>query len=588
MVDAAFLGVTQSVTGRRWVALPYDERQAQALAQRHNLPDVIARSLSGRCVTLDEAPGFLDPKLRDFLPDPSRFKDMDTAAARMASAIQRQESIAVYGDYDVDGATSTALLTRFARAAGTALRIYVPDRITEGYGPNSAALRQLAAEKVTLTVCVDCGTTAHAPLQAAQEAGMDVIVLDHHAPEAVLPPAIAIVNPNRIDEDGLYGYLAACGVTYLFVIAVNRLLRAAGWYGDHRPEPDLLNLLDLVALGTICDVVRLTGLNRALAAQGLKVMNRRRNAGLVALAQAAGCKPLLDAYAAGFLLGPRVNAGGRVGKSDTGARLLASDDAEMVLELSAHLHSLNAERRAIEAQVLAEAEAITIDAEASIVFVASERWHPGVIGIVAARLKDRFHHPALVIAVQDGVGKGSARSVHGVDLGAHIIAAKQAGLLLNGGGHKMAAGFSVKVGKLDALRDFLNDRVARQRAAEPLIPSLTLDGLAAGTALTPDFARQLARLGPFGSGNPEPRLALADCRPVRADVVGEKHVSVIFMQGETRMRGIAFRALESDLGPALLQKGPRFLHLAGHIRCDEWQGTERVQLQIDDAAIGKG
>ena len=584
MGDPAFLGVEQSVTGRRWVARPYDERQAQALAQRHNLPDVIARSLSARCVTLDDAPGFLDPKLRDFLPDPSRFKDMDVAAERMAAAIRAGETIAVYGDYDVDGATSTALLARFGRAAGVPLRIYVPDRITEGYGPNSAAMERLAGEGVTLTICVDCGTTAHAPLQAAKDAGMDVVVLDHHAPEAALPPAVAVVNPNRLDEDGRYGYLAACGVTYLFVIAVNRLLRAAGWYGDDRPEPDLLNLLDLVALGTICDVVRLTGLNRALATQGLKVMNRRRNPGLVALAGAAGCKPLFDAYAAGFLLGPRVNAGGRVGKSDTGARLLASDDAEVVLELSAHLHGLNAERRAIEAQVLAEAEGITLDASAAIVFVASELWHPGVIGIVAARLKDRFHHPALVIAVKDGIGKGSGRSVHGVDLGAHIIAAKQAGLLLNGGGHKMAAGFSVEVGKLDALRDFLNDRIAKQRAAEPLIPALTVDGLAAGSALTPDFARQLARLGPFGSGNPEPRLALADCRPIRADVVGEKHVSLVFLHGEQRLRGIAFRAMENGLGPALLQKNARFLHLAGHIRCDEWQGVERVQMHIDDAS----
>ncbi|MDE1901924.1 MAG: single-stranded-DNA-specific exonuclease RecJ [Alphaproteobacteria bacterium] len=580
--DPAFLGVGESCTGRRWLARPYDERTAQALAQRHNLPDLIARSLSARGITLDEASGFLDPKLRDLLPDPSRFRDMDKAVARFIDAVTRGDSIAVFGDYDVDGATSAALLLRFGRALGVEIRLYVPDRLREGYGPNADAMRRLAGEGVRLVICVDCGATAHEPLAAARDAGLDVIVLDHHASEPVLPPAVAVVNPNRIDEDGTYGYLAAVGVTYLFVVAANRALRAAGFYGAGRAEPDLMQWLDIVALGTICDVVKLNGLNRGLVAQGLKVAARRGNAGIAALATVAGAR-VIDAYAAGFLLGPRVNAGGRVGEASLGAKLLSCDDAPVAAALAQHLHELNAERREIEAQVLREAEALTMTENLPLAFVASENWHPGVIGIVASRLKDKFRHPAIVIAVDGDVGKGSGRSVGTIDLGAQIIAARQAGLLINGGGHKMAAGLTVARDKIDALRDFLAERIGRQMAAEPLAPVLALDGLVAGAAATVDFVRRIEMLGPFGTGNAEPRYALADCVIVRADVVGEKHVSVIFTQGGARLRGIAFRAMDSELGQALLTQ--KRLHLAGHLRRDEWQGVERVQMHIADAAV---
>jgi len=350
---AAFLNVENSFSGRRWIAREYDERTALALAQRHTLPDLIARSLSARGITLETAPGFLDPKLRTLLPDPSAFLDMDAAALRMALAITSGESIAVFGDYDVDGATSAALLIRFARACGVELRLYVPDRLREGYGPNAEAMRTLAAEGVKLVVTVDCGVTAHEALAAAQEAGIEVIVLDHHTSEPELPPALAIVNPNRLDETGIYGNLAAVGVTYLFVIAVNRALRDTGYYDASRPEPDLRNWLDLVALGTICDVVKLTGLNRALVAQGLRVMSAKGNPGIAALAAVGGCKGALDAYAAGFILGPRVNAGGRVGEASLGAKLLSTDDPSVATGLAQHLHELNTERRAIEARVLA-------------------------------------------------------------------------------------------------------------------------------------------------------------------------------------------------------------------------------------------
>jgi len=583
-MSEAFLGVEQSFTGRRWVARDYDERTALALSQRHTLPDVIARSLSARGIDLETAPAFLQPKLRDLLPDPSRFKDMNKAAVRMAEALQRGEKIAVFGDYDVDGATSAALLLRFGRAVGSELRLYVPDRLREGYGPNAPAMEQLAAEGIKLVICVDCGTTAYEPLAVAKAAGLDVIVIDHHASEPELPPAFAIVNPNRLDEPGDYGYLAAVGVTYLFVVAVNRALRATGWYSVLWVEPDLLAWLDLVALGTVCDVVKLIGLNRAFVAQGLRVMSRKHNAGIAALASVAGHSKHMDTYAAGFILGPRVNAGGRVGEADSGAKLLSTDDPSVALRLAEHLHQLNAERREIEARVLEEAERITITEVLPMAFVAGENWHPGVIGIVASRLKDKFHHPALVIALEGDIGKGSGRSVSGIDLGAMIIAARQAGLLINGGGHKMAAGFTVARDKVNALRDFLATRIGKQLAAEPLKPTLTLDGLLASTSLHADFVRQLSALNPFGTGNPEPRFALSDCRIIRADIVGEKHVSVIVMQGGTRLRGIAFRAMESGLGPALLGQKQNLCCLAGHLRIDEWQGEERVQLYIDDAA----
>jgi len=585
---AAFLDVKSSCTGRRWIAREYDERAALALSQRYTLPDLIARSLAARGVTLEAAPAFLDPKLRDQLPNPSRFKDMDAGAKRMADAIQKGESIAVYGDYDVDGATSAALLIRFTRAVGAELRLYVPDRLKEGYGPNAAAMQKLAGEGVKLVVTVDCGATAHEPLKAAREAGCEVIVLDHHATEPALPPAIALVNPNRLDESNEFGALAAVGVTYLFVVAVNRVLREAGWYSVSRPEPDLKTWLDLVALGTICDVVNLTGLNRALVTQGLRVMAHRSNPGIAALAIVAGCKGPIGAYEAGFMLGPRVNAGGRVGEADTGARLLSTDDPELASQLAAHLHALNAERRAIEARVLQEAEEISLLETSPIAFVASDNWHPGVIGIVASRLKDKFRRPALVVALDGEIGKGSGRSIGSIDLGAAIIAARQAGLLINGGGHKMAAGFTVAREKVDALRDFLAQRIGKQLEAEPLRPTLMIDGLASGPALQPEFVKRLAALGPFGTGNSEPRFALANCRVVKADIVGEKHVSVIVMQGGVRIRGIAFRAMENSIGDVLLNQASKFCHLAGHLRLDEWQGEERVQLYIDDAAACAG
>jgi len=585
--STAFLGIERSLSGRKWRQRAGDDRAGLALAQQLGLPEIIGRMLAARGVGAEQAERFLAPTLRDFLPDPSHLRDMDKAAARIVAAIAAGELIAVFGDYDVDGATSSGLLQRFLTAVGGRVRVYIPDRQREGYGPNAPALLRLRAEGASVVITVDCGTTAHAPLAAAAAAGLDVIVVDHHVAEPALPPAFAVINPNRIDESSPHGVLAAVGVAFLLVVGVNRALRQAGWYAA-RPAPDLVQWLDLVALGTICDVVPLTGVNRALVAQGLKLLQRRGNLGLAALADVAGVGERLDAYHAGFILGPRVNAGGRVGQADLGARLLASNDVIETRAIAQQLDTLNGERRDIEARVLAQAidQVESGDRRAPLVFVAGEGWHPGVIGIVASRLKERYNRPACVTAVADGVGKGSGRSVPGLPLGAAIIAARQAGLVSNGGGHAMAAGFTVDAARVGDLRDFLAERALAALGPDGLAPELGIDGVLALGAATPALVSLVERLGPFGTGNAEPRFALPNLRIVKADVVGSQHVRCILADGagSARLKAIAFRCIESDMGPALLHGQGRGFHVAGHLRADNWQGREGVQLVLDDAA----
>ncbi len=447
---AAFLGIEHSLTGRRWAARLGDERLALAIAQRHGLPDAVSRLLAAREVDLEGVPDFLEPTLRKFLPDPSHLKDMDAAIARLVRAVRQSERIVVFGDYDVDGATSSALLLRFFRAVGGNIGVYIPDRRKEGYGPNAPALLKLRQEGTAVVVTVDCGVTAFEPLAEARRVGLDLIVIDHHQAEVALPEAIAVVDPNRIDDASPHKQMAAVGVAFLLCVGVNRALREAGWYTGERSEPDLRQWLDLVALGTVCDVVPLTGVNRALVRHGLLVMAQRRNAGLAALADVARLKETPGAYHLGFMLGPRVNAGGRVGQADLGARLLSSDDPHEVGALAVRLDELNAERRAIERDVLDQAigriEGLYGPDRKGLpaaLVVESEGWHVGVIGIVASRLVERYGRPTFVIGMDGELGKGSGRSVRGVDLGAAVIAARQSGLLVNGGGHAMAAGLTV-------------------------------------------------------------------------------------------------------------------------------------------------
>lgn len=587
----ALLGVERSLTGRRWQAAPSDERLALTLSQRLSLPEVIGRVLAARGIGLDEAEIFLSPSLKQLLPDPSHLKDMDKAAARLVQAVTTGEIIGIFGDYDVDGATSSALLRIFFETAGAKVRVHIPDRITEGYGPNAPALLNLQSEGVSVVVTVDCGTTAYAPLAAAAEAGLDVIIVDHHEAEPELPRCFALVNPNRLDEDSPHGHLAAVGVAFLLAVAVNRGLKQAGWYDSGRQggrkAPDLLQWLDIVALGTVCDVVPLKGVNRALVTQGLKIMAKRGNVGLTALSDVAGIKERPDAYHLGYLLGPRVNAGGRVGEAELGSRLLATADASEAMEIARLLDGYNKDRQTIEAGVLQNAmEQVEgrPDDGLPLVIAAGEDWHPGVIGIVAGRLKERFNRPACVIAFDGNEGKGSGRSVPGLDLGAAIIAARQAGILKAGGGHAMAAGFTVLRERLGDLQSFLAERLQAQLTGE-LVPLLELDGALDCAGCSVDLVETLKQLGPFGAGNPEPRFAVIAARIIKADVVGNGHVRLILAgAGGQRLKAIAFRAADTDMGQALLTAKGGTFHLCGTLRADTWQGSTSVQLTIDDAA----
>jgi single-stranded-DNA-specific exonuclease len=586
--EAAFLGVERSASGRRWHQRgTATDNVVASLASRLGISEILARLLARRDVTADAAPGFLAPRLRDQLPDPAHLKDMDRAVERLVGAVRDGETIVVFGDYDVDGATSAALLLRFFAAIGAFATVYVPDRLREGYGPNALALRRLKQDGAGLVVTVDCGTTAHDALATAAEIGLDVIVIDHHVAEPLLPQALALVNPNRLDEASPHGNLAAVGVAFLLAVATNRALRAAGWYRD-RPEPDLLQWLDLVALGTVCDVVPLTGLNRALVAQGIKVARRRANPGMTALAAVAGTEAAVDAYQLGFVLGPRVNAGGRVGAADLGARLLSTDDPALAAELAQRLDGYNRERREIEARTLTEAIGMVEASPQSpvLVFGAAATWHPGVIGIVAARLKERYERPACVVALADGIGKGSGRSVPGLALGPAVIAARQAGLLINGGGHAMAAGFTVAADKVEALRDFLAERLGDGFDLRRLVPRLAIDAVLSTPAAQAGLIAELDALAPFGSANPEPRFAFPAVRIVHAEPVGTGHLKLRAADplSNAQLNAIAFRAVDTPLGHFLAETRGRAIHLAGHLRRDAWRGGEQVQLVVDDAA----
>lgn len=588
---AAFLGIERSVCGKRWRERAGDIGEAAAIAAQHGLPEIVARLLSQRGIGAAEAPLFLAPRLREQLPDPAHLRDMMPAVERLARAVRDGEPIVVFGDYDVDGATSAALLLRFFAAVGGRASVYVPDRRREGYGPNAPALLRLKAEGAAVIVTVDCGATAHEPLAAAAEAGLDVIVIDHHVTEPLLPRAVALINPNRLDETSPHGNLAAVGVAFVLVIALNRALREAGWYRT-RPEPDLLQWLDLVALGTVCDVVPLNGLNRALVAQGIRVARRTANPGIRALASVASANGPIDAYQLGFVLGPRVNAGGRVGAADLGARLLATDDPALAAELAQRLDGHNRERREIEAQTLAAAIQLVEAAPQSpaLVFTAAEGWHPGVIGIVAARLKERYERPACVVALADGIGKGSGRSVPGQALGPAVIAARQAGLLINGGGHAMAAGFTVAAEKIEALREFLAERLGDGLDRAPPVPELAIDGALSAAGAQAGLIGHIDALAPFGAANPEPRFAFPGVRVAQVEPVGTGHLRCALADalGEGRLAAIAFRVADGPLGQFLAAARDRAIHLAGHLRRDNYRGGQAVQLVIDDAAPAEG
>ena len=616
--DQAFLGVRQSVRGFSWKERldPQARLAADAISQRYGLPELLGRVLAARGVGLDEVEVVLDPTLKALMPDPSTLAGMDAAAERLALAITSRQPVAIFGDYDVDGASSSALMKRFLDHHGVASRIYIPDRIFEGYGPNPAAIEMLVKEGARLIVTVDCGTTSFAPLEVAAGLATDVIVIDHHQADERLPAAVAVVNPNRQDCLSGLGHLCAAGVAFMVLVATQRVLRGQGYYREAgRPEPALLDLLDIVALATVADVVPLVGLNRAFVTQGLKVMRQRRNTGLKALFDVAGLDSAPTPYHLGFILGPRINAGGRIGDAALGARLLATDDAAEAAKIAALLDKLNRERKEIETGMLEEAMAeadrrVDEDPDVALLMVGSPTWHKGVVGLVASRLTERFRRPSCVISWQqemgqqemgqhvsgekesgDGqggpamLGTGSLRSIAGIDIGSAVRAAVAEGLLVKGGGHAMAAGLTVERGRFEEFQRYMSDRLRVTSKAVREAAALDIDGALMPAAANDALIGLLERAGPYGQGNPQPRFAFPAHRVRFAKVVGSAHVRCVLEAADgSRLDAVAFRAANQPLGDLLINAGGLPIHVAGYLRKDTWGGRSRIEVQIDDAA----
>jgi single-stranded-DNA-specific exonuclease len=586
--DFAFVcGVSHSILGQPW---RWRGNAADATDAGFVPDDLVSQLLLARGIAREEIERHRTPTIREFMPDPSIFRDMDKAAARLADAVEAQEPVTIFGDYDVDGATSAALLIRLLRGLGSDPKAYIPDRLMEGYGPSGEALVKIAQGGAKLIVTVDCGAQAFEALDMAKAAGVDVIVVDHHQCASALPVALALVNPNRLDEEeeaASHGHLAAVGVCFLLGAALIRTLRGRGFF-EGRAEPRLVDLLDIVALGTVADVAQLKGLNRAFVTQGLKVMAQRRNVGLSALIDVSRLTRAPSCTDLGFALGPRINAGGRVGKSDLGVRLLTTEDPEEARAISEELERLNLERRAIETMVCETAEELAkAQGNRSVALVASEGWHPGVIGIVAGRLKEKLGRPAIVIALDgDGTGKGSGRSISGVDLGAAVLAAKDSGLLIAGGGHAMAAGLTVARDKIEALTDFLDERLSQDISRGRDGRALLLDAVLAPGGVCPELCDALEAGGPYGAGWPGPRVAAGPVRIIKADVVGQNHLRLIVAGDDgRRIKAIAFRMAESELGQAMLSApAHRKLWIAGRIKRDDWGDRPSAEIHLEDAA----
>lgn len=585
---SSVLNITHSVTGQSW---KWRSGDVDARDPGFQPDDLVTQLLLARGVPRDDIERHREPTIRGFMPDPSIFRDMDRAAERLADAVEAREAVTIYGDYDVDGATSAALLIRLLRDLGLDAGHYIPDRLMEGYGPSGEALVRIGESGSRLIVTVDCGAMAFDALAQAKAAGLEVIVVDHHKCAAELPSAFALVNPNRLDENdeaASHGHLAAVGVAFLLAAAIVRTLRDRGYFAS-RPEPRLMELLDIVALGTVADVAHLRGLNRAFVAQGLKVMGGRRNIGLAALIEASRLNRAPLCSDLGFALGPRINAGGRVGKSDLGVRLLTTQNRDEARAIAAELDRLNEERRAIEAQVQEEAEEMLAGQHnRSVALLAGKGWHPGVIGIVAGRIKEKTGKPSIVIAVDaEGLGKGSGRSIGGVDLGAAIISAREAGLLVAGGGHAMAAGLTISADKVDALADWLDERLAADVTRACANSAMLIDALLTPRGLNPAFIEAMEGAGPYGVGWPGPRIVTGPVRIIKCDIVGKDHVRAIVGGDDgVSFKAMAFRQGETMLGQMLLhgERGQKYW-LAGRAKVDDWGSTPKAELHIDDIAF---
>ena len=588
----AFLGVERSITGRRWTPRLQTDRMAQAISQAINVSDIMGRILAARGVLPETAASFLEPTLRDLMPPAAHMMDVDAGAARLADAVMAGEAIGLIGDYDVDGMTSSALMVDFLSAAGVVPRVHIPHRVDEGYGPSVAAVEDHKAAGVQLLITLDCGVMAHDPLLKAQELGMDTVIVDHHQAGHELPHACAVINPNRLDDTSGQGTLCAAGVVMVLIGATSKRLRTRDWWNDARPEPDLMAMMDLVALGTVCDVVPLVGLNRAYVRQGLKIMARRDRVGVAALADVARLSRRPDAHSLGFVLGPRLNAAGRIGSAMDGLALLTSRDKGHAMQLAQSLEEMNKKRQAIELatvdRAIEQAEAMLgKQAKLPVVVVAGEGWHPGVLGLVASRLKDRFDKPAFAIGLpKDGsAAAGSARSIAGVNLGAAVQAAVAAGVAIRGGGHAMAAGITLEQARLGDLRAFLEAQLSAEVDAVASVDNLTIDAAIAASGASTRFIEDLDRAGPFGQGNPSPVFALPSHKVVYAARAGADHVRCTLVQSDgTRLKAIAFRAMGTELGEVLLSERQMPLHIAGRLTINDWGGKREGQLFIDDAA----
>jgi single-stranded-DNA-specific exonuclease len=589
-----------SILGFNWQQKDHDERLAMAIRQKLELSDALAKIIAAKDISLDEVESFLDPKIKTHLPDPFQLLDMREAVTHTFEAIKQNKRITIFADYDVDGATSSALLKRFFREIGVNVGIYVPDRAAEGYGPNTSALLKLKESGTDLVITVDCGTVAFEPLEEAAKAGLDIIVIDHHIGVTQKPQALAVINPNRIDENFPHKNICAAGVSFLFAVAVNKFLRENGFYSSQNiKEPNLLKLLDLVALGTVCDVMPLVGLNRAFVAQGLKIIKNRTNLGIKTICDLAGLDEEPSAYHLGFVIGPRINAGGRVGKSDLGARLLSSEDESETQEVAAQLEEFNKQRKDIETQIQEEAQGNLeksvggFSTSDSIIFAVSDSWHQGVIGIVASRLKDLYNKPVAVIAVKDGKGKASCRSINGVDFGSAILKARLEGLLIEGGGHAMAGGFSVEESKITDLHKFFNEilqeKVAEFSSQKDMFFAAQLDL----PQVNIDLLKELSKLEPFGMGNAKPKFIIRDLQKVKANLIGktQEHISCVFSYKTAlgfsgNLQAVSFRSANTPLAEILLDpKYTKPMNVAGQLNINSWMGVEKVQLLIEDILI---
>ncbi len=587
----AFLNVERSAAGRRWKARLEDQRIAEAISQRHELPEIVGRVLAARGVGIEEAEAFLNPTLRTLMPQPSALMDMEKGAARLAQAVMQGESIGVIADYDVDGVSSAAMLTLFLRAVGSDCAVHIPDRLTEGYGPSERAVESLKAQGAQVLVTLDCGVMAHDPLARAADLGLTTIIVDHHQAGEMLPEAHAVINPNRQDDISGLGYLCAAGVTMIFIAAVNKALRLKGWYGATRPEPNMLQWLELASLATVCDVVPLKGLNRAYVTQGLKIMARRENVGLSALCDVARLKRKPDTYALGYLLGPRINAAGRIGNAAMALRLLTTADRGDAAQIAQELERLNRERQEIELAVVDQAmvqadNMLGRERRASVIVVSGRGWHPGVVGLAAARLKERFNLPSFVLA-EDKEGRlasGSGRSIPGVDLGGAVRAAFESGLIEKGGGHAMAAGLTVLKERLGDLRGFMEERLSVQvQAAQDR--ALSIDAALTAGAANLELIELLEQAGPYGAAHPSPVFAFPAHRVLYADAAGSDHIRCTLASADgKRLKAVAFRAMGTELGELLLSERQLPLHIAGRLTVDDWSGSRVPCLHIEDAA----